>query len=164
MKQIMETIDNLVIRQDKREITEIIVHSSATPEGANFTVEDLDRWHRRRNFRCIGYHFVVYLDGSIHPGRPVEEMGAHCKAGKHNYNSIGVCYIGGTEKDGKTPKDTRTPAQKEALKKLLMKIKEVYPNVRIYGHRDFMPTECPSFDAKAEYAEISNSNPQTSLP
>ena len=126
MKQILETIDNLVIRQDKREITEIIVHSSATPEGTHWTVEDLDRWHRRRNFRCIGYHYVVYLDGSIHPGRPVEEMGAHCKAGKHNYHSIGVCYIGGTEKDGKTPKDTRTPEQKEALRALLGMLKAAY--------------------------------------
>jgi len=127
-------------------------------------VEDLDRWHRRRNFRCIGYHFVVYLDGSIHPGRPVEEKGAHCLKDGHNRNSIGICYIGGVEKDGKTAKDTRTQEQKEALRALLMKIKEVYPNVKIYGHRDFMGTECPSFDAKNEYADNSNGNPQTPLP
>ena len=164
MKQIVETIDNLVIRQDKRKITEIIVHSSATPEGANFTVEDLDRWHRRRNFRCIGYHFVVYLDGSIHPGRPVEEMGAHCKAGKHNYHSIGVCYIGGAEKDGKTPKDTRTPEQKESLRALLGMLKAAYRNAQIYGHRDFMATDCPSFDARKEYEDISNTDFQTPLP
>ena len=162
MNQNMETIDKLVVRQDKREITEIIVHSSATPEGAHFTVEDIDRWHRRRKFHCIGYHYVVYLDGSIHPGRPVEEMGAHCPANRHNYHSIGVCYIGGTEKDGHTPKDTRTPAQKEALRALLGLLKAAYRNARIYGHRDFMPTACPSFDARSEYKEISA--PPLTLP
>ena len=152
----METIENLKIKQDKRRITEVIVHSSATPESTPWTVEDIDRCHRKRKFRCIGYHFVVYLDGSIHPGRPVEEMGAHCKAGKHNYHSIGVCYIGGVAKDGHTPKDTRTPQQKAALRELLIGLKKAYPNIRIYGHRDFMATDCPSFDARKEYADISD--------
>lgn len=164
MKQDMETINELAVRQDKREITEIIVHSSATPEGAHFTVEEIDRWHRRRGWRCIGYHYVVYLDGSIHLGRPVEEMGAHCPANKHNYHSIGVCYIGGTEKNGHTPKDTRTPAQKEALRALLGLLKAAYRNARIYGHRDFMPTACPSFDARKEYEDISNTDFKTPLP
>ena len=151
-----ELSDSLIIRQDKRDITEVIVHSSATPEGVNFTIEDIDRWHRRRGFRCVGYHFVILLDGSIQPGRPIGEMGAHCKANKHNYHSIGVCYIGGVAKDGRTPKDTRTPAQKESLRALLGLLKAAYPDVRIYGHRDFMPTKCPSFDARTEYMDISN--------
>ena len=47
-----------------KQINEIIVHCSATPEGANFTVEDIDRWHRKRGFRCIGYHYVIYLEGA----------------------------------------------------------------------------------------------------
>lgn len=61
-----------------RKITEIIVHCSATPEGKDYTVHDIDRWHRARGFKCIGYHYVIYRDGSIHNGRPVEQTGAHC--------------------------------------------------------------------------------------
>ena len=72
-----------------RKITEIIVHCSATPEGKDYTVQDIDRWHRARGFKCIGYHYVIYRDGSIHNGRPVEQTGAHCQ--KHNANSIGIC-------------------------------------------------------------------------
>lgn len=49
-----------------RKIKEIIIHCSATKEGRNFTVADIDRWHRERGLRCIGYHFVIYRDGSIH--------------------------------------------------------------------------------------------------
>ena len=49
-----------------RKITEIIIHCSATTEGKDFSVEDIDRWHRQRGFNGIGYHFVIYRDGSIH--------------------------------------------------------------------------------------------------
>ena len=94
-----------------RKIKEIIIHCSATKEGRNFTVADIDRWHRERGMRCIGYHFVIYRDGSIHVGRAIEEVGAHCKG--HNSISIGICYIGGLSKKGK-PKDTRTRDQKAA--------------------------------------------------
>ena len=89
-----------------REIKSIILHCSATPEGKDFTVADITRWHKERGFRTIGYHYVVYRDGTVHKGRPVEQIGAHCEG--HNKDSISVCYIGGLMADGKTPKDTRT--------------------------------------------------------
>ena len=116
------------------------------------TVDDINKWHRERGFRGIGYHYVVYLDGSVHSGRTESEIGAHCKG--RNSNSIGVCYIGGLDADGVTPKDTRTEMQKKALTELLGKLKEKYPNAKIYGHRDFANKACPCFDAKEEYKNI----------
>lgn len=133
-----------------RRIKELILHCSATPEGCDYTVEDIRRWHLQRGFKDIGYHFVVYRDGSIHSGRPVSQIGAHCK--NHNRNSIGICYIGGVATDKKTPKDTRTEAQKEALKKLLWQLHKQYPKATIHGHREFANKACPSFDAKKEYS------------
>lgn len=136
-----------------RKITEIIVHCSATPEGKDYTVQDIDRWHKEKGFKCIGYHYVIYRDGSIHNGRPVEQTGAHCQ--KHNANSIGICYIGGCTSDGRNPKDTRTDAQKKSLIQLLSTLKLRFPEARIYGHRDFTKLKaCPSFDAKFEYRNI----------
>lgn len=135
-----------------RKITEVIVHCSATPEGRPFTVADIDRWHRARGFHGIGYHYVIYLDGSLHAGRSEERIGAHCKG--HNAQSIGVCYIGGCAADGRTPKDTRTPAQRKALTDLLGRLKRRFPGIRIYGHRDFAAKACPSFDATNEYASL----------
>ncbi|MDE6296543.1 MAG: N-acetylmuramoyl-L-alanine amidase, partial [Muribaculaceae bacterium] len=61
-----------------RKIDKIILHCSATPEGRMVTVNDIRAWHKARGFRTIGYHYVVYLDGSVHGGRAVEEVGAHC--------------------------------------------------------------------------------------
>lgn len=135
-----------------RKINEIIVHCAATPEGKDFTVQQIDSWHRQRGFRCIGYHYVIYRDGSVHRGRPESQVGAHCTG--HNANSIGVCYIGGCAADGKTPKDTRTDAQKAALLKLLRELKAKYPVAAINGHRDFANKACPSFDATKEYADL----------
>ena len=124
-----------------RKINEIIVHCAATPEGKNFKAADIDRWHRERKMKCIGYHYVVDLDGTVEPGRPESEIGAHCLG--HNQYSIGVCYVGGLAADGKTPKDTRTAAQKEALLALLKKLRAKYPNASIHGHRDFAAKACP---------------------
>jgi len=135
-----------------RKITEIIIHCAATPEGSSFCAADIDRWHRKRGFRCIGYHYVIKLDGTIEEGRPLPEPGAHCIG--HNEHSIGVCYIGGVAKDGHTPKDTRTEKQKAALYYLLRRLKTQYPDAEIHGHRDFAKKACPSFDAAAEYGTL----------
>jgi len=135
-----------------RSINEIIVHCAATREGRDFTVEDITRWHKARGFATIGYHYVIYRDGSIHEGRPLEQIGAHCVG--HNKHSIGICYIGGCASDGKTPKDTRTPEQKEALLALLRLLKARFPNATIHGHREFAAKACPSFDAFREYKQL----------
>ena len=135
-----------------RIINEIIIHCSATPEGKDYTVEQIRQWHKQRGFSDIGYHYVIYRDGSIHSGRPIERIGAHCL--KHNAHSIGVCYIGGVSKDGKTPKDTRTDAQKESLIKLIKELKAKYPKATVHGHREYANKACPCFDAKNEYKNL----------
>lgn len=131
-----------------RKITEIIIHCSATIEGKDYTVADIDHWHRARGFRKIGYHYVIYRDGSIHAGRPISETGAHCAG--HNAHSIGICYIGGLAKDGRTPKDTRTPEQREAMRSLIKQLKQKFPEASIHGHREFAPKACPCFRVPEE--------------
>lgn len=126
-----------------RKITKIIVHCSATMEGKDYTVKDITRWHKARGFSTIGYHFVVYRDGTVHEGRPLDQPGAHCEG--HNLNSIGICYIGGIALDGKTPKDTRTNAQKKALNTLINTLRAKY-NATVHGHREFANKACPCYD------------------
>ena len=128
-----------------RKITEIIVHCTATPEGRNFTVADIRAGHLARGFVDIGYHYVIYLDGSVHEGRSIHQTGAHCTG--HNQNSVGISYVGGVEADGRTPKDTRTKEQKAALVTLLADLCKLYklPVTRIFGHYQFANKACPSF-------------------
>lgn len=118
-----------------RPITEIIVHCTASPEGQSLTVKQIDNIHRNERHWAngIGYHKVIYLDGTIHDGRPLNMMD-----GGHNRYSIGVVYVGGCAKDGMTPKDTRTPEQKVALAKLLKELHQEYPNAKLYGHRELV--------------------------
>lgn len=150
MAKLLSQMSNF--KKSKRNITEIIVHCSATPEGQNYTVDDIRRWHKQQGWSDIGYHYVIYRDGSVHDGRDVNLAGAHCT--NHNRYSIGVCYIGGVAKDGKTAKDTRTEEQKEALIRFLKELKVLYPKATIHGHRDFSSKACPSFDAYKEYKNL----------
>ncbi len=134
-----------------RDIREIIVHCSATRKGMDFRSADIDRWHRERGWKCIGYHYVVDIDGKLETGRALTEQGAHCRG--HNRNSIGICYIGGLDEYGQ-PCDTRTAAQKTTLLHLIRRLKELFPQAKVYGHRDFANKACPCFNAKKEYEEI----------
>ena len=137
-----------------RPITEIIIHCSATPEGKDYTVADIRRWHLARGFRDIGYHYVIYRDGTIHHGRPLTQAGAHCTG--HNRHSIGLCYIGGCADDGKTPKDTRTHAQRASLRRLLTLLHRRFPHATLHGHREYANKACPSFDCHQDYDCIFN--------
>ncbi|MBR2360198.1 MAG: N-acetylmuramoyl-L-alanine amidase [Bacteroidaceae bacterium] len=137
-----------------RSITLIIVHCSANKAGSALRMADIDRYHRSLGWKGCGYHYVIPTDGSIEIGRPEEMVGAHCV--NHNKYSIGVCYIGGLAADGITPADTRTEAQKHALKSLLTDLQRRYPNALIVGHceLDYRKPHCPGFDA----AELRRSN------
>lgn len=134
----------LGVKKHRRPITKIIVHCTATPEGRDFSVEQIRQCHLARKFSDIGYHYVVYRDGSIHQGRPEETVGAHCTG--QNTCSIGVCYVGGEVADGShKPKDTRTPAQRKALRELVASLQKKYPGATVHGHYEFANKACPSF-------------------
>ena len=135
-----------------RQINKIIIHCSDTPEGRPNTVADITAWHKQRGFRTIGYHYVIYLDGQIVEGRPIESVGAHCTS--HNRDSIGICYIGGRSADMKEYKDTRTPEQKQSLVELITALRTQFPEAKVYGHRDFACRGCPCFNAKEEYKDL----------
>lgn len=148
-----------------RRIDNIVIHCTATKEGKYFDVSDIDNWHKQIGFRCVGYHYLILLDGSIQVGRNEEEVGAHVKG--FNKHSIGISYVGGLDKNGNS-KDTRTNSQKKSLLSLLSELKERYNNAKILGHRDFSkdlnnnghiePNEymkdCPCFNAITEYKHI----------
>lgn len=133
-----------------RKITKIIIHCSATPEGREVSKETITKWHIERGFSTIGYHFLIHLDGSVEKGRDINQIGAHCSG--QNAESIGICYIGGCDKDMKS-KDTRTDAQKVSLRNLIRDLKISFPNAIVYGHNEFSSKDCPCFDVKSEFRE-----------
>lgn len=170
----------------KSDIDAIVIHCSATPEGKPVTLEDIDAMHRAKGWRMVGYNYVIELDGKIRKGRPITMPGAHANtcglSGRpYNNHSIGICYVGGVEgvrnskgqivpklnaKGKAIAKDTRTPAQKKALVKLVYQLLDEYPTIKeVIGHRDTSPDkngdgfinryewikDCPCFEVRAEF-------------
>ena len=139
------------LKKSKRSINLIVVHCTATEEGKDYSVAEIRRWHLKRGFSDIGYHYLIGIDGKVHEGRNVNISGAHTAG--YNAHSIGVCYVGGLDKNHKA-KDTRTPAQKASLLRLLTDLKKIYPKATIHGHREYANKACPCFDALNEYKAL----------
>ena len=157
--------DGIILKRSRRRIDLILVHCTATPEGKDYTVDQIREWHtapkpKGNGWSDIGYHYIIYRDGSVHLGRDVDIAGAHCEG--YNSYSIGIVYVGGLENIPGKPvselpsKDTRTEAQKLALEDLLVKLRRLYPHAEISGHRNYdkKGKTCPSFDARNEYRDI----------
>lgn len=128
-------------------IEKIIIHCSATREGRDFRASDIDKWHKDRGWKGIGYHYVIGLDGLIEKGRDDNKMGSHAKG--HNKNSIGICYIGGLDSNGDA-KDTRTSAQEEAMRFLVGFLLK-NNNAEVLGHNEVSSKSCPCFNVKEWY-------------
>jgi len=153
----------------KQNIDAIVIHCSATRAGQDVRAADIDKWHKERGFAMIGYNYVIDIDGTVEDGRPLSRDGAHCNtaglSGKsYNKHSIGICYVGGLDKNG-NPADTRTPEQKQALADLVYQLINEYPIVEVIGHRDASPDknkdgkitpnewikQCPCFSVRDEF-------------
>jgi N-acetylmuramoyl-L-alanine amidase len=132
-----------------RPLKRIILHCTATPDGKHFDVATIRRWHvKDRGWKDIGYHDVIYIDGSVHEGRPVAQVGAH--ASGHNSDSIGVVYVGGCDAKMKA-KDTLNEAQETAMVNLIKALREEHGEMSLHGHNEFAAKACPSFKVKDKF-------------
>lgn len=149
-----------------REINLLVVHCSATRPTLDVRAVDIDRWHKARGWRSIGYHYVITRAGFMEMGREEAVAGAHVAG--HNRNSIGICLVGGVAENGRTPENNFRTAQFQSLITLLRELRERYPKARICGHRDLSPDkdgdgviergewlkDCPCFDVAAWCASV----------
>ena len=135
-----------------RKINLIIIHCSATRRNQRFTVDMLRDCHNARfNGKGIGYHYYIEKDGHLYQTRDEEEVGIHAR--HYNAHSIGICYEGGLDENGKDT-DTRTPEQRAALIALLRSLKIAYPDAQIMGHGELegVHKACPCFSCQ-EYRD-----------
>ncbi len=128
-----------------RKISLIIIHCSATKCNRPYSFESCKLDHiKNRHFRDIGYHYYIERDGSVHQGRALEQIGAHCNG--HNRHSVGICYEGGLDERGR-PSDTRTEAQRKVMHTLVEELQKSFPDAIVVGHHDLNPYKaCPCFD------------------
>lgn len=134
-----------------RQIKKIIVHCSDSDDSLDFGFNDINEWHRERGWLSpsgisCGYHFIIRRFGAIEKGRPLEEIGAHCKG--QNSDSIGICVIGRKKFD---------PVQIDVLYKKINDLRALYkiPIENVFGHYEFEPNKtCPNMDMVRLRAEL----------
>ena len=136
-----------------RPIDYVVVHCSETKATDDLRACDLNDMALRRGYSGIQYHIVVGRDGKVEMGRDFSKWGIACSSPNMDYISIALCYVGGKDDEGNMA-DTRTPEQKVALRAVLTTLKSIWPNAAITGHSNHDSVECPGFDAKSEYADI----------
>lgn len=132
-----------------RPIRHIVVHCSYTPPSRDVGAVEIRRWHvDERGWQDIGYHYVIRRDGTVEPGRPVEQPGAHARG--YNGFSIGICLAGGMAEDDRRPDCNFTRPQWAALQALVGRLAAAHPDAAVVGHRDLDPKKaCPTFDVGA---------------
>lgn len=130
-----------------REISNIIIHCSATPPDMNIGADQIREWHVQGNgWDDIGYHWVIRRGGTIDAGRDEAVQGAHAYG--YNSNSIGICLVGGVDHE-RLPDCNYTAEQWVALEGVVLDILERYPDAAVIGHRDVSSKDCPCFDVGA---------------
>lgn len=137
-----------------RAIKYIVVHCTAGKSDQ--TTQSIKQyWANVLGWKGYGYHHLIGANGTIEDLTPHAIPTNGVKG--YNSNSIHVCYKGGWN-----GKDTRTEMQKTSMLQLLTRLKKLYPNAVICGHRDFSPDLdgdgiiephewvklCPCFDVK----------------
>lgn len=137
--------------KERYPVDTIDLHTSATP--ANWwrgkTVEqmrdEIDKWHKARGWRGIGYQFVVAPDGSYSTGRALTEIPAQVQG--HNRGHIGICMVNVANHTSVKPFGVyHTDAQRETVLKLIASISELTTIQNIRGHNDYTDAKtCPGF-------------------
>jgi N-acetylmuramoyl-L-alanine amidase len=122
----------------------LTIHCAATPKGRDVKATSIEQWDIEK-FGQRSYHHIVELDGTDHCSLADTVRGAH--VGGHNNGNIGICYVGGCDEHMHGAEDTRTPAQRVTLERLVHRYVQRYPNIIVRGHREWpgVSKACPSF-------------------
>lgn len=159
----------------------LVIHCTATAEGREVTAAQLRAAHTNpvskggRGWRVVGYTDMIHLDGRVERLVDNNEDANvdpwEITNGAKGYNTVSrhVVYVGGVEAvshrgverlDAQSinkqpkPKDTRTEAQKEALKRYVLDFHRRHPDVKIIGHNEVAAKDCPCFDVQKYLKEI----------
>ena len=142
------------------ELKYLILHCTATAEGREVSSEEIRAWHTNpvckggRGWQQVGYTDMIHLDGKVERLVDNNEDANvdpwEVTNGAKGYNAVSrhVVYVGGCAQGGKSSKDTRTKAQREAMETYVKDFHRRHPKVRIIGHREVAAKDCPSFDVQ----------------
>lgn len=139
----------------------IVVHTTATRPVQPLTMQILRSWHKARGFNDVGYHRVIFRNGSVEQGRKDNIVGSGVQG--WNDRTYHISLEGGLNNKTAKPENNYTDEQFELLENDLKRAIKLYPDAVILGHRDLSPDKdndgtveafewlkaCPCFDAGA---------------
>ena len=138
----------------------LVLHCTATQEGREVSSDEIRAWHTNpvskggRGWKQVGYTDLIHLNGEVERLVDNNEDANvdtwEITNGAKGYKSVSrhIVYVGGLAVDGKTSKDTRTEAQKNAMAEYVIDFHKRFPNVKIIGHREVAAKDCPSFNVQ----------------
>nr|DAO61947.1 MAG TPA: endodeoxyribonuclease I [Caudoviricetes sp.] len=148
------------------ELKYLVIHCTATPEGREVTAADIRRWHTSplsqggRGWKQVGYTDIIHLDGKVERLVDNNEDANvdpwEVTNGAKGYNSVSrhIVYAGGMTRDMAKAKDTRTQAQRDAMRDYVIDFHRRFPGVRIVGHNELAAKACPSFNVQKWLRQI----------
>ena len=136
---------------NRTDVEYIVVHCTYSPASMHVDAAVVDRWHREKGWRGIGYHKVILRDGTIEDGRPLDQQGAHVRG--VNNRSVGIALAGGMNEERDGPEINYTDEQYDKLRDLLDELTtKNFPKAEVKSHTDFDKNKtCPNFDAGKWY-------------
>lgn len=140
----IKTITPDRIGATQRKINRIFIHCSANSDPKNDNAATMDRWHRDRGWKGIGYNLFIRKDGTLEQGRDMRTVPAAQK--NHNTGTVAICLHGG---GGKPPANDFTEAQMKTLVAVANELHKRYPKATFHGHREVAAKACPVFDYKS---------------
>jgi len=128
-----------------RKWEKVILHHTWKPSLADwernpnggYWMNVIDRFHRSKGWKGVGYHFVVMPDGLIFVGRGLNETGAHTVG--QNEKAIGVCLLGNFDEE--TVEEAQWISMKFLIAWLLHRF-NLTPQ-HLFFHRQFANKTCP---------------------
>lgn len=134
------------IEKPRRRVNRVFIHCTAADntgpafEGLSL-VRTVDRWHRKRGWSGVGYHFMIDKDGKLMTGRSISKTPA--AQGGNNTGTIAICVHGLEE-------GLFNAYQFETLQDLCTHLNDIYyESLTFHGHCEVSAKTCPVFDYKA---------------
>lgn len=132
----------------------LVIHCTATEDGREVSSDEIRHWHtdpipKGRGWKQVGYSDMIHLDGWLENLVPYNDDdwvdSWEITNGVAGFNSVSrhIVYVGGL-KDGK-PFNTLNTHQRYALATYISKFKKEHKMVKIVGHCDLAPKDCPCF-------------------
>lgn len=160
--EVVGSVEELVaeFRTLKRDVTELVIHSSDTYTNQNIGAREINTYHKEEGFDGIQFHYVIRRNGVIERGVPINDKSEASRVNGHEEYAIDICLVGGINAPTGTPNvdnyfsdASYTRAQMESLETFIWSWYNRFPGGVVLGYGDIdNQSEQPYFSVM-EYVE-----------